>query len=174
MWFLAVLFAVFSPLGVAACNLSSLLGGPALGVYYASYQETASFPLASIAAPVNMVLLSFAQPNTGYSAGSYTLSGTGLNFVSTFAQVKANVATLKSRGFVVMLSAGGATYFWDKPAFNATARAWWGGPRRVATTVATQVSRGRRSLSDRSAFLAPLAPISGRARDRPWVQRHRH
>ena len=82
-----------------------------IGVYYESYYQ---FNLANIQQPINIVFLSFAKPDCVYTKGSNTFGGTGLSFGVSFSEVKKAIATVKSRGIIVMLSVGGATYKnWD-------------------------------------------------------------
>lgn len=66
--------------------------------------------LANIDPRVNVVYLSFANPNTTYKAGSKTLAGTGLDFNQDWAVVAGAISLLKARGVCVMLAVGGATY----------------------------------------------------------------
>jgi chitinase len=61
---------------------------------------------------VNVVILSFAQPDCSYTPGSLSLQGTGLQFSSDGPTVKAAVAALKAAqpNTRVLLAVGGATY----------------------------------------------------------------
>lgn len=60
-----------------------------------------------------MVVVSFAKPDCFYTKGSLALSGTGLQFSSTGAVVKAGIAALKAAqpNTRVLLAVGGATYY---------------------------------------------------------------
>ena len=66
--------------------------------------------LAKIAPYVNTVVLSFMKPDATYSSGSW--AGTGINFSSDFATIKASIALLKQKnpGTQVLIAVGGATY----------------------------------------------------------------
>lgn len=61
---------------------------------------------------VNVVSVSFAQPDCSYVKGSLSLQGTGLSFSSDGPTVKAAIAALKAAqpNTRVMLAVGGATY----------------------------------------------------------------
>lgn len=61
---------------------------------------------------VNVVSVSFAQPDCTYVKGSLSLQGTGLSFSSDGPTVKAAIAALKAAqpNTRVMLAVGGATY----------------------------------------------------------------
>lgn len=97
-------------------KLTKLLNGKApIGTYYQAWSapwssKSADFDLAKVSTPINIVYLSFAQPNCTYKAGSNTFSNTGLSFSSDFSVVKGAVEILKKKGIIVMLSVGGATY----------------------------------------------------------------
>jgi hypothetical protein len=99
-----------------------LNGKKPIGVYFQSWSSTwcsdvNTFDLAKIDLPINIVFLSFANPSCTYKKGSMSLSGTGLDFSSDFSIVRSGIAKLQSKGIVVMLSVGGATYPFD--VFNA-------------------------------------------------------
>ena len=101
-----------------------LNGKRPLGVYFQSWScgwanSGANLDLAKVPSPINVVFLSFANPNCSYVKGSMTFSGTGLDFSSDFAVVKAAIQLLRNRNVVVMLSVGGATYPFDS--FNPRA-----------------------------------------------------
>jgi len=68
--------------------------------------------LAKTPAYVNVVIVSFAQPDCTYTKGSLNFQGTGLSFSSEGAVVRDAIATLKQNkpGTRVMLAVGGATY----------------------------------------------------------------
>ena len=61
---------------------------------------------------INVVCVSFAQPDCTYTKGSLSFSGTGLNFWMSSATVKSAIAALKAAqpNTRVLLSVGGATY----------------------------------------------------------------
>lgn len=96
-------------------RLSTLLKGKA---HIGAYVVTWSMPWQSdfnkleliVKAPVNTVYIAFAQPGCNYKTGSNTFAETGLQFNMDFAVVKDAIKLLRSRGVVVMLSVGGATY----------------------------------------------------------------
>ena len=95
-----------------------LKGNSPLGCYWQTWSgawssSSSTMDLAQISSPINVVFLSFAQPNCTYVSGSNTWSGTGLNFSSDFSVVKGAIQILQQRGVVVILSCGGATYSWD-------------------------------------------------------------
>lgn len=62
---------------------------------------------------VNVVHVSFAQPDCTYTKGSLSWTGTGLQFSSDGPTVKAAIAALKAAqpNTRVMLAVGGATYY---------------------------------------------------------------
>jgi chitinase len=85
-------------------------------VYYESWSDNwagtgASLRLAKLPSYVNMVLLSFMQPDSSYSGG-VTFAGTGIQFSSDASVVKDAIALLKARnpGTKVLVAVGGATY----------------------------------------------------------------
>ena len=95
-----------------------LNGKRPLGVYFQSWSSnwsnTASnLDLTNINNKINIVFLSFINPNCSYIKGSNTFSGTGLDFSSNFSTVKESIQILKTRGVIVMLSVGGATYHFN-------------------------------------------------------------
>jgi len=61
---------------------------------------------------VNVVIVSFAQPDCTYVKGSLSFDGTGLQFSSDGVVVKDAIAALKSahNNTRVLLAVGGATY----------------------------------------------------------------
>jgi chitinase len=67
--------------------------------------------LANIPSYVNYVILSFMRPDSTYTGG-VTFAGTGLDFSSDAAVIKAAIALLKSRNpnTKVLVAVGGATY----------------------------------------------------------------
>jgi chitinase len=96
-------------------------GGGAAGKLFVGYYQTwsdgwkasgADTVLANLPSYVNVVNLSFAQPDMTYSAGSLSLSGTGISVPYDGPTLKVAVATLHARnpGTRVMLSVGGATF----------------------------------------------------------------
>jgi len=62
---------------------------------------------------VNVVIVSFAQPDCTYVKGSLSFTGTGLQFSSAGPVVKDAIAALKSAhsNTRVLLAVGGATYY---------------------------------------------------------------
>lgn len=85
--------------------------------YYQTWSEKwASDPqqlqLANIAPYVNMVLVSFMQPDASYNRGSYSFTGTGLQFSADGKVVKDAIALLKKRNpkTKVLVAVGGQTY----------------------------------------------------------------
>jgi len=100
-------------------SLSVKLNGKRpLGVYFQSWSSgwsgnSSTIDLARINLPINVVYLSFVQPNCTYKTGSNIWTGTGLEFSSEFSVIKGAIDILKQKGIVVMLSVGGATYNWD-------------------------------------------------------------
>jgi mannan endo-1,4-beta-mannosidase len=97
-------------------KLTTLLNGKSpIGTYYQSWSANwASDPnnldLSKIEPPINIVNISFCYANCTYQKGSYSWEGTGLAFSSDFSTVKKSIEILKSKGVIVMLSVGGATY----------------------------------------------------------------
>lgn len=86
-----------------------------LGVYFQSWSSNwastaPNLDLSKIDLPINLVFLSFVNPNCSYIKGSNTFAGTGLDFSSDFLVVKNSIDILKKKGIIVMLSVGGATY----------------------------------------------------------------
>jgi len=71
-----------------------------------------SLTLANLPGYVNVVNLVFVFPDCRYTAGSFDLSGTGLQFSSDSSVVKDAIATLKARNpnTKVLVAVGGATY----------------------------------------------------------------
>ena len=72
----------------------------------------ANLDLSRTPSHVNVVILSFAKPDCAYAKGSLLLGGTGLDFSSDGAVVRAAVRSLKTTnpGTRVLLAVGGATY----------------------------------------------------------------
>ena len=92
-----------------------LNGKRPLGIYFESWtcnwsSNSDNLDLTKIDLPINIVFLSFVNPNCSYKSGSNTFTGTGLDFSSDFNVVKGSIAKLRSKGIIVMLSVGGATY----------------------------------------------------------------
>jgi len=77
--------------------------------YAASGDQT---KLANLPAYVNIVYLSFMKPDGTYQAGSYDISGTGLQFVYDGKVLKEAIAALKQKNpnTLVLIAVGGATY----------------------------------------------------------------
>lgn len=89
-----------------------------IGTYYGTWTDgLAALPekhsLAKISAPVTHVYLAFCKPDLTYVAGQNNFKGTGMNFSSSFLVVKNAIKILKSKGIIVMLSVGGASYWSD-------------------------------------------------------------
>ena len=92
-----------------------LNGKRPIGAYFQSWSSSwsgnaESLDLAKLSDSVNIVFLSFANPNCTYTKGSNTFSGTGLDFSSDFNVVRDAIKILQNKKVVVMLSVGGATY----------------------------------------------------------------
>ena len=92
-----------------------LNGKRPIGAYFQSWSSSwsgnaESLDLAKLSDSVNIVFLSFANPNCTYTKGSNTFSGTGLDFSSDFNVVMDAIKILQNKKVVVMLSVGGATY----------------------------------------------------------------
>lgn len=82
-----------------------------VGVYFQSWSSAwASHNLDLERVEGDVVYLAFANPNCNYSKGQKTFGGTGLDFSSDFKVVADAIVSLKSRGVIVMLSIGGATF----------------------------------------------------------------
>ena len=95
-----------------------LNGKRPLGVYFQSWSSNwsnsaSNLDLTNINKQINIVFLSFINPNCSYIKGSNTFSGTGLDFSSDFTIVKESIKLLKAKGVIVMLSVGGATYHFN-------------------------------------------------------------
>jgi chitinase len=69
--------------------------------------------LREIPSYVNYVFLSFGKPDLTYVAGSYDISGTGINVPYDGCMLKESVSALKDKGVEVILSIGGETYWGD-------------------------------------------------------------
>ncbi len=80
--------------------------------YFQSWSEMWQPTLPAVPGYVNVVNLSFMQPDTTYVAGSGSTTGTGLNFPYDGPTLKMAIAKLHSSqpGTKVMVSVGGATY----------------------------------------------------------------
>eukprot|EP00775_Hariotina_reticulata_P002730 gene2730-3027_t len=85
--------------------------------YYQSWSAPwaaagSSLDLAKIPGYVNVVVVSFAQPDCSYTKGSYSLVGTGLSFISDGRVVRDAIAALKAAqpNTRVLLAVGGDTY----------------------------------------------------------------
>jgi chitinase len=104
------------PVNKLVISLNTLLGGaPPCGTYFQSWSSAWSsnattLDLALIDKSVNIVYLSFVNPNTQYTKGQNTFKNTGLDFSSDFGVVRDSITSLKARGVVVMLSVGGDSY----------------------------------------------------------------
>jgi chitinase len=96
-------------------------GGPAGGKLFVGYYQTwsdswkangADTVLAKLPSYVNVVNISFAEPNMAYVAGSLSLGGTGVGVPYDGPTLKAAVAALhqSNPGTRVMISVGGATF----------------------------------------------------------------
>ena len=86
-----------------------------IAVYYQSWSanwssSVSTFDLSKIPDPINVVILSFVNPNCSYVSGSNSWSGTGLDFSSDFNIVKGAIQLLQKRNIIVMIAVGGATY----------------------------------------------------------------
>jgi len=76
--------------------------------------------LAKINKPIDVVFLSFVQPNAQFVKGSGSFNGTGLQFAVDFHVVKDAIKILRQKGIRVMLSVGGASYKFES-GFNPKA-----------------------------------------------------
>ena len=92
-------------------------GGKLFVGYYQTWSDSwkadgADTALAKLPSYVNVVNLSFAQPNMTYAPGSLSLSGTGIGLPYDGPTLKVAIAALhqKNPGTRVMLSVGGATF----------------------------------------------------------------
>jgi chitinase len=96
-------------------------GGNPTGKLFVGYYQTwsdswkangADTVLAKLPSYVNVVNISFAQPNMNYVAGSLSLGGTGIGVPYDGPTLKAAITALhqKNPGTRVMLSVGGATF----------------------------------------------------------------
>lgn len=92
-------------------------GGKLFVGYYQTWSDSwkangADTVLAKLPGYVNVVNLSFAEPNMSYSAGSLSLGGTGIGVPYDGPTLKAAVAALHQAhpNTKVMLSVGGATF----------------------------------------------------------------
>ena len=95
-----------------------LKGNYGLGAYFSSWSSSwsatsTSLDLSNIDPNINIVYISFVSPACSYIQNSNSWIGTGLDFSSEFSIVKGSIQKLKERGFIVMLSVGGATFTFD-------------------------------------------------------------
>jgi len=93
----------------------SVLPKNPLAVYYQSWSanwssSVSNFDLSKIPDSINIVILSFVNPNCSYVSGSNSWTGTGLDFSSDFNIVKGAIQLLQKRNVIVMIAVGGATY----------------------------------------------------------------
>jgi hypothetical protein len=94
-----------------------------IGVYYESWSEkwtdsASKSGLSRIEKPINIVYLSFAQPDCKYVSGQKSFSGTGLSFSYDWKVLVESIAVLKAKGITVMLSVGGGSYWSGAKPFN--------------------------------------------------------
>lgn len=93
-----------------------------IGVYYQTWScnwssDPKKLDLAQIQKPVDIIYLSFANPESTYSPGSCKFQGSGLDFSSDFGVVQSCIGYLKWKGIKIMLSVGGASYAWNNVNF---------------------------------------------------------
>lgn len=98
--------------------IKKLNGKRPYGTYFQSWSSSwtnnpTTCDLANINTQINLVFLSFVNPNCNYIKGSMSFTGTGLDFSSDFSVIKSAIRILQSRGVIVMLSVGGATYHYN-------------------------------------------------------------
>ena len=86
-----------------------------IAVYWESWNTN---DMSTVPATVGIVYLAFADPNTTYTSGQKTFTGTGLDFSSSFATIQTQISTLKAKGTKVILSVGGSDLFYPAN-FNA-------------------------------------------------------
>jgi chitinase len=87
--------------------------------YFPSWSETWTSPgqnstLREVPSFITHLFLSFAKPDLTYEAGSYNISGTGLDVPYDGCTLKESVEALSAKGIQVILSIGGETY-WSDP-----------------------------------------------------------
>ena len=95
-----------------------------IGAYYCSWSspwvsDSGKMDLAllkDVYPGLEVVYISFAQPDMNYTSGSF--NGTGIQFSQDFAVVRGAISILKSRGVIVMLSVGGGAYWSVTKNFN--------------------------------------------------------
>lgn len=78
-----------------------------ISVYWESWSSN---DMTKIDPSVKIVNLAFSDPNSTYVAGQKNFNNTGMSFSQSFSAIQNQIAFLKQRGVVVMLSVGGATY----------------------------------------------------------------
>ena len=86
-----------------------------IGVYFESWAcpwaaTGAASALAKIEKPIDVVYLSFVNPNCTYLRNQQSFANTGLNFSLDFPTVKIAINLLRAKGIRVMLAVGGASY----------------------------------------------------------------
>ena len=98
-------------------NTTSNISGKKYVGYFQTWSEIwasqgKTMTLANLPSYVNVVNLAFVFPDCSYTAGSFDLSRTGLQFSSDSSVVKDAIATLKTRNpnTKVLIAVGGATY----------------------------------------------------------------
>src|SRR3989304_3152151 len=95
-----------------------------IGVFFqtwSSHWASSNLDLGEISTEVDRVYLAFASPQSTYTLGQKTFSGTGMDFSSDFGVVKNAIDKLHMRNVEVIVSVGGATYPFDH--YNAQAAA---------------------------------------------------
>jgi chitinase len=113
-----------TPTTPASNNLSTLLNNQTpIGTYFQTWSSGwassgSALDLSKVQSPINIVYLSFADPNSTYTSGQNTFTNTGIQFSSNFNVVKDAISILKSKGIIVMLSVGGGSYPYTS--FNPT------------------------------------------------------
>lgn len=89
-----------------------------IGVYFTSWDcpwtdKPEQCTLALIEAPIEVVYLSFVNPNCTYKKSQGTWENTGLDFACNFQVIRQAIQILKQKGIKVMLAVGGASYQFD-------------------------------------------------------------
>jgi len=112
-----------TPVPYLTRSLVNLLGnkrpyGAYLGSWSCKWTSSAKDSDLANIKNANIVYISFAFPDCKYKLGQNSWDGTGLLFSSDFAVIKEAIKILKSKGVVVMLSIGGASYPFSRN-FNA-------------------------------------------------------
>ncbi len=99
----------------AALLLSAVLCGPASSAerrafvgYYPSWLAATTQPLSATSNAYTHVVVAFAKPDFAFDGRTWT--GTGLQFETSLADVRGQIAALHKRGIRVLLAVGGATY----------------------------------------------------------------